>query len=202
MWNGRYNGGASRKQFVNWVDFWLCNALWIPLYKWGVLKKTLRNFQKACTFCAFSVATNWGDIFDVNLVYQVRFQTTYRALKVAGNYRPGRRKMGFALWFSGAMPSGFSYKQLMLAESPSLWASTAFVITTALGLLLCLSLLASIGFVMTNPFAWVSVTLSKHCFWLSKCARCVSATLSKHCFWTPKINLPQCLSVLASIGFG
>ena len=40
------------------------------------------------------------------------------------------------------------------------------------------------GFVMTNPFARVSVTLSKHCF------------------WTPKINLPQCLSVLASIGFG
>ena len=72
----------------------------------------------------------------------------------------------------------------MLAERLSLSASTAFVITTALGLLLCLSLLASIGFVMTNPFARVSVTLSKHCF------------------WTPKINLPQCLSVLASIGFG
>ena len=41
----------------------------------------------------------------------------------------------------------------MLAERLSLSASTAFVITTALGLLLCLSLLASIGFVMTNPFA-------------------------------------------------
>jgi len=109
---------------------------------------------------------------------------TYRALKVAGNYRPWRREMGFASRLGGAMSSGFSHKQLMLAERPSLWASTAFVITTALGLLLCLSLLASIGFVMTNPFAWVSVTLSKHCF------------------WTPKINLPQCLSVLASIGFG
>ena len=47
---------------------------------------------------------------DVNLVYQVRFQTTYRALKVAGNYRPGRRKIGFALRLGGAIPSGFSHK--------------------------------------------------------------------------------------------
>ena len=140
------------------------------------------------------MTTNWESFMLLFL--------TYRALKVAGNYRPWRREMGFASRLGGAMSSGFSHKQLMLAERPSLWASTAFVITTALGLLLCLSLLASIGFVMTNPFAWVSVTLSKHCFCLSKCARCVSATLSKHCFWTPKINLPQCLSVLASIGFG
>ena len=136
------------------------------------------------------------------LLIQVCFFLTYRAKKVTGNYRPGRRKMGFVLRLGGAMPSGFSHKQLMLAERLSLSASTAFVITTAHGLLLCLSLLASTGFVITNPLARVSVTLSKHCFWLSKCARCVSATLSKHCFWTPKINLPQCLSVLASIGFG
>ena len=47
---------------------------------------------------------------------QVRFFLTYRALKVAGNYRPGRRKMGFALRLGGAMPSGFYHKQLMLAE--------------------------------------------------------------------------------------
>lgn len=47
-----------------------------------------------------------------------------------------------------------------------------------------LSVLASIGFVMTNPFARVSITLSKHCF------------------WTPKPDLPRCPSVLASIGFG
>ena len=103
--------------------------------------------------------------------------------------------MGFDLWLEGAMPSGFSHKQLMLAERLSLSASTAFVITTALGLLSCLSLLASIGFVMTNPYARVSITLSKHCFWLSKHARCVSATLSKHWFWTPKPDLPPCLSV-------
>ena len=73
--------------------------------------------------------------------------------------------MGFASRLGGAMSSGVSHKQLMLAERPSLLASTAFVITTALGLLLCLSLLASIGFVMTNPLARVSITLSKHCFW-------------------------------------
>ena len=73
--------------------------------------------------------------------------------------------MGFASRLGGAMSSGVSHKQLMLAERPSLLASTAFVITTALGLLLCLSLLASIGFVMTNPCARVSTTLSKHCFW-------------------------------------
>ena len=46
----------------------------------------------------------------------MRFFLTYRALKVAGNYRPGRRKMGFNLWFEGAMPSGFSHKYLMLAK--------------------------------------------------------------------------------------
>ena len=51
---------------------------------------------------------------------QVCFFLTYRALKVAGNYRPGRREMGFALRLGGAMPSGFSHKQLMLAERPSL----------------------------------------------------------------------------------
>ena len=61
--------------------------------------------------------------------------------------------MGFALRLGGAMPSGYPRQQLMLAECPLLLASTAFVITTSLGLLLCLSLLASIGFVMTNPFA-------------------------------------------------
>ena len=72
--------------------------------------------------------------------------------------------MGFASRIGGAMSSGFSHKQLMLAER--------------------LSLLASTGFVITNPFARVSITLSKHCF------------------WTPKINLPPCLSVLASIAFG
>ena len=54
--------------------------------------------------------------------------------------------MGFASRLGGAMSSGVSHKQLMLAERPSLLASTAFVITTALGLLWCLSLLASIGF--------------------------------------------------------
>ena len=78
---------------------------------------------------------------------------------------PGKEKMGFVLRLGGAMPSGFSHKQLMLAERLSLSASTAFVITTAHGLLLCLSLLASIGLVMTNPCARVSTTLSKHCFW-------------------------------------
>ena len=51
---------------------------------------------------------------------QVRFFLTYRALKVAGKYRPGRREMGFALRLGGAMPSGVSHKQLMLAERPSL----------------------------------------------------------------------------------
>ena len=42
--------------------------------------------------------------------YQLRelnvFLSYIRALKVAGNYRPGRRKMGFNLRFEGAMPSG------------------------------------------------------------------------------------------------
>ena len=41
-------------------------------------------------------------------------------LKVAANYRPGRREMGFASRLGGAMSSGFSHKQLMLAERPSL----------------------------------------------------------------------------------
>ena len=59
--------------------------------------------------------------------------------------------MGFASRLGGAMSSGVSHKQLMLAERPSLLASTAFVITTVLGLLLCLSLLASTGFGRPNP---------------------------------------------------
>ena len=141
----------------------------------GGLKFFYENFKYTCHFCLFC----WLQLREFYVLF-----LTYLALKVAANYRPRRRKMGFALRLGGAMPSGFSHKQLMLAERLSLSASTAFVITATLGLLLCLSLLASIGFVMTNPFARVSITLSKHCF------------------WTPKINLPQCLSVLASIGFG
>jgi hypothetical protein len=47
---------------------------------------------------------------------ETRFFLTYRALKVAGNYRPGRRKMGFALLLIGVMSSWVSHKQLMLAE--------------------------------------------------------------------------------------
>ena len=54
--------------------------------------------------------------------------------------------MGFSLRLGGVISCGISHKKLMLAERLSLSASTAFVITTALGLLLCLSLLASIGF--------------------------------------------------------
>ena len=44
------------------------------------------------------------------------FSFTYRALKAAENYRPGRREMGFALRLGGAMSSGISHKKLMLAE--------------------------------------------------------------------------------------
>ena len=47
---------------------------------------------------------------------KTRFFLTYRALKVARNYRPGRRRMGFNLRLRGAMPSGFPHKHLMLAE--------------------------------------------------------------------------------------
>ena len=72
--------------------------------------------------CLFVVLVGYylrGHI-DVNLAYQVRLFLTYRALKVAGNYRPWRREMGFASLLGGAMSSGFSHKQLMLAERPSL----------------------------------------------------------------------------------
>ena len=47
------------------------------------------------------------------------------------------------------MSSGFSHKQLMLAER--------------------LSLLASIGFVITNPLARLSISLSKHCDLVPNC---------------------------------
>ena len=93
---------------------------------------------------------------------EMRFYLTYRPSALQTKYRPRKEKMGFALWAFGAMTSGLWGMDAVLAD--------------------CLSLLASTGFVITNPFARVSVTLSKHCFWLSKCARCVSATLSKHRF--------------------
>ena len=45
---------------------------------------------------------------------QVCFFLTYRALKVAGNYRPERRKMGFDLRTFGAMLGGIYHKKCCL----------------------------------------------------------------------------------------
>ena len=114
--------GVSRKQFVNCVVFWLCKSLWIPLYKWGGIVKSFEKFSnslpfwyrfdgyqlrelfahwyennlwillKRGVFLPFWSATTWGYILMLILRIQARFFLTYRALKVAANYRPGRRK--------------------------------------------------------------------------------------------------------------
>ena len=82
---------------------------------WGVVK-SFEEFSKNLPFLCLLDGYQLRVYLDVNLAYQVRFFLTYRALKVAGNYRPGRREMGFASRLGGAMSSGFSHKQLMLAE--------------------------------------------------------------------------------------
>ena len=83
-------------------------AVFVGYYLKGILKN---SFWNDAVLCHRSVLKSR---------IKTRFFLTYRALKVARNYRPGRRKMGFDLRLGGAMPSGFSHKQLMLAERPSL----------------------------------------------------------------------------------
>ena len=93
---------------------------------------------------------------------QVCFFLTYRALKVAGNYRPERRKMGFDLRTFGAMLGGIYHKKCCLQSLLLLLASIGFVIKSRLPLIRPLSL-ASIAFVMTGVLARLSFSLSKHC---------------------------------------
>jgi hypothetical protein len=62
--------------------------------------------------CLFVVLVGYYLRGHIDLILRIKyaFFFTYRALKVAGNYRPGRRKMGFALRLGGAIPSGFYRK--------------------------------------------------------------------------------------------
>ena len=92
---------------------------------------------------------------------QVCFFLTYRALKVAGNYRPERRKMGFDLRTFGAMLGGIYHKKCCLQSLLLLLASIGFVINSRLPLMRPSSL-ASIAFVMTGVLARLSISLSKH----------------------------------------
>ena len=114
---------------------------------------------------------------------QVCFFLTYRALKVAGNYRPERRKMGFDLRTFGAMLGGIYHKKCCLQSLLLLLASIGFVINSRLPLMRPSSL-ASIAFVMTGVLARLSISLSKH--W----------ELVPNCF------IACCRSLSASIAFG
>ena len=86
---------------------------------------------------------------------------TYRALKVAGNYHPERRKMGFDLRAFGAMLDGIYHKKCCLQSLLLLLASIGFVIKSRLPLM-SPSSLASIAFVMTGVLARLSISLNKH----------------------------------------
>ena len=112
-------------------------------------------------FLTFSSATTWGDVLMLILRIQVCFFLTYRALKVAGNYRPERRKMGFDLRTFGAMLGGIYHKKCCLQSLLLLLASIGFVINSRLPLMRPSSL-ASIAFVMTGVLARLSISLSKH----------------------------------------
>ena len=130
----------------------------------------LRNFKFHCPFCLVSLATNWEGItsaqFDTKLIFVPLTYQKYIEWPPENHREQNEKEVtaAFEVRFSGEQTvSKFGTK-----GSPK-------------G---CLSLLASIGFVMTNPLARVSITLGKHRF------------------WTPKLDLPPCLSVEASIGFG
>ena len=88
------------------------------------------------------------------------FFLTYRTLKVAGNYRPERRKMGFDLRTFGAMLGGIYHKKCCLQSLLLLLASIGYVINSRLPLMRPSSL-ASIAFVMTGVLARLSISLMR-----------------------------------------
>ena len=97
MWNGRYNGGASRKQFVNWVDFWLCNALWIPLYKWGGIVKSFEKISESLHFLCLLVGYYLRGHIDVNLAYSSMLLSYISRLKSRRKLPPGKERNGLRL---------------------------------------------------------------------------------------------------------
>ena len=112
------------------------------------------------------------------------FFLTYRAVKVAGIYRPGRRRMGFDLWLGGAMPSGFSHKQIDACRASFALSKHCFCHYNGAWL------------------AFVSFTLSKHRFCNDK-PFCTSVHHSQQALLLDAQNrLARCPSVLASIAFG
>ena len=115
----------------------------------------------------------------------MRFFLTYRALKVAGIYRPGRRRMGFDLWLGGAMPSGGSHKQIDACRAS--FALSKHCLCHYNGAWL----------------AFVSITLSKHRFCNDK-PSCTSVHHSQQALLLDAHPLLacSCLRLLASIGFG
>ena len=152
---------------------------------------------------------------------EMRFFLTYRALKVAGNYRPGRRKMGFNLWFEGAMPSGVSHKltyacrasfalsKHCLCHYNGAWlAFVSFTLskhrswTPKTDLPRCLSVLASIAFVYPKAARWLSVTLCKH-RWCNDVACFVRTVVHSQQASHLAIHTLACRRLLlASIAFG
>ena len=115
----------------------------------------------------------------------MRFFLTYRALKVAGNYRPGRRKTGFALRLRGALTSGLSRKQTYACRAS--FALSKHCLCHYNGAWL----------------AFVSITLSKHRFCNDK-PSCTSVDHSQQALLLDAHPLLacSCLRLLASIGFG
>ena len=135
---------------------------------------------------------------DVNLVYQVRFQTTYRALKLAGNYCPGRREMGFALRAFGAMTSGF-YGMDADACRVSFTLSKHCLCHYNGAWLAFVSFTLSKHWICNDKSLCMSVRHSQQALLLDAQNQLasVSISLSKHWIWTSKSTLPtDCHSVL------
>ena len=99
-----------REMFAVWRMKIICEFYWAGVSFWHSRRLPIEGCYKKIETVPLGVT------HPCESCIEMRFFLTYRALKVAGNYRPGRRKMGFNLWFEGAMPSGFSHKYLMLAK--------------------------------------------------------------------------------------
>ena len=134
----------------------ICESYWVGVSFWHSRRLPIEGCYKKIETVPLGVT------HPCESCIEMRFFLTYRALKVARNYRPGRRKKGFDLRLGGAMPSGFLTNIWCMRSCLLLLASIGFVIKSSLPLIRPLSL-ASIAFVMTGVLARLSISLSKHC---------------------------------------